>query len=54
MTAKERKEKANFHLELIDLITKNTETDDDFFRRLIWANEMIAMALNHVLDKEEE
>lgn len=44
MTQEQRKEKADFHQALIDLLT-NTTDDSGFYKRLIWANQIIANAL---------
>lgn len=46
MNFEERKEKANFHHELISLLTKNTNNDEDFFKRLLWALERISLELS--------
>lgn len=46
MTKEERKEKAELHKKLIDLLV-DTPTDATFFRRLVWANQIIANALSN-------
>jgi hypothetical protein len=41
MTKEERKAKAELHKKLVDLLTEG-ETDDEYFKRLVWANQIIA------------
>jgi len=53
MTKEERKEKAKLHKDLVDLLT-DTPTDDTYYRRVIWANQIIANILSNfeVLESE--
>lgn len=46
----DRKERAELHYNLIKLLTE-CETDDDFFKRLIIAQKIIAIELEKFLDK---
>lgn len=46
MTKEERKEKAILHKELVDLLT-NAPDDDAYYKRLIWANQIIANILSN-------
>ena len=46
MTKEERKEKAILHKQLVDLLT-DTPDDDSFYRRLVWANQIIANILSN-------
>lgn len=41
MTKEERREKAELHKKLVDLLTE-CETDTEYFKRLVWANQIIA------------
>ena len=42
----DRKAKAILHKELIDLLLKDTQDDDDFFDRLLYALQIISNELN--------
>lgn len=42
----DRKGKSIMHKELIDLLTKDTQTDDDFFNRLLYALQIISVELS--------
>lgn len=42
----DRKAKSILHYELIDLLLKDTQTDDDFFSRLLYALQIISTELN--------
>ena len=53
MTKEERKEKAKLHKDLIDLLT-DTPNDETYYRRLIWANQIIANILSNFQIMEEE
>ena len=53
MRAELRKEKAILHKELTDILT-NCKNDKDYFRRLLWAQEMITRCLTDFLDEEDE
>lgn len=46
MTKEQRAEKAKLHQDLVDLLT-DTPTDDTFYTRLIWANQIIANILSN-------
>ena len=46
MTKEERKEKAKLHKDLADLLT-DTPNDETYYRRLIWANQIIANILSN-------
>lgn len=45
MTKEQRKERAELHKKLIDLLT-DTDNDVTYLYRLIWANQIIANALS--------
>jgi hypothetical protein len=49
MKTQDRKEKSIFHNELTKLLTDNVKDDDEFFKRLIWANEIIANEISRFL-----
>ena len=49
MTAQERKEKGTLHNELSKLLTDNVKTDEEFFKRLVWANDFIAKEISRFL-----
>lgn len=53
MTKEQRKEKAELHKKLIDLLT-DTPTDTNYLRRLLWANQIIANALSSFEEVAEE
>lgn len=42
----DRKAKSIMHKELIDLLLKDTQNDDDFFSRLLYALQIISNELN--------
>lgn len=42
----DRKTKAVLHKELIDLLLKDTQNDDEFFSRLLYALQVISNELN--------
>ena len=46
MTREQRAEKAKLHKDLVDLLT-NTPTDETYYTRLIWANQIIANILSN-------
>lgn len=46
MTKEQRAEKAKFHKDLVDLLT-DTPTDETYYTRLIWANQIIANILSN-------
>lgn len=45
MDAKERKKKAEFHHQLIELLTAEPY-DEEFYNKLLWGLEIIAIELN--------
>lgn len=47
----DRKNKAVLHKELIDLLLKDTQNDDDFFSRLLYALQIISNELNRFDEK---
>ena len=47
----DKKVKSIIHKELIDLLAKNTQNDDDFFSRLLYALQIISNELSR-FDKE--
>lgn len=53
MTKEERKENAKLHKDLVDLLT-DTPNDKTYYRRLIWANQIIANILSNFQTMEEE
>lgn len=53
MTKEQRKEKAELHKKLIDLLT-DTPTDTTYLRRLLWANQIIANTLSSFEEVTEE
>lgn len=42
----DRKTKSIIHKELIDLLLKDTQNDDDFFNKLLYALQVISNELN--------
>lgn len=46
MTKEQRAEKAKLHKNLVDLLT-DTPTDEIYYIRLIWANQIIANILSN-------
>lgn len=46
MTKEQRAEKAKLHKDLITLLT-DTPTDETYYTRLIWANQIIANILSN-------
>ncbi len=48
-----RKEKAILQKELTDILT-NCKNDKDYFRRLLWAQEIITRSLADFLDEEND
>lgn len=46
MTKEQRIEKDKLHKDLVDLLT-DTPTDETYYTRLIWANEIIANILSN-------
>jgi len=53
MTKEERQEKAELHKELVDLLT-NTQNDYTYYRRVVWANQIIANILSNFEILESE
>ena len=59
MTVEQRKEKALFHKELVDVLTK-CPSDTEYLQRLVWGLEIISNALSSfapdliVKESEEE
>lgn len=49
----DKKTKAILHHELIDLLLKDTQNDDDFFSRLVYALKIISDELNRFDFNEE-
>lgn len=47
----DRKAKSIMHKELIDLLLKDTQNDDDFFSRLLYALQIISNELNRFDEK---
>lgn len=47
----DRKTKAVLHKELINLLLKDTQNDDDFFSRLLYALQIISNELNRFDEK---
>jgi hypothetical protein len=47
----DRKAKSVMHKELIDLLLKDTENDDDFFSRLLYALQVVSNELNRFDEK---
>ena len=47
----DRKAKAIMHKKLIDLLLEDTQNDDDFFSRLLYALQIISNELNHFDEK---
>ena len=47
----DRKAKSVMHKELIDLLLKDTQNDDDFFSRLLYALQIISDELNRFDEK---
>lgn len=46
MTLEERKEKSQFHHNLVELLTRDVKNDDELFNRLLWALERISLELS--------
>ena len=55
MTKEQRAEKAKLHKDLVDLLT-DTLTDETYYTRLIWANQIIANILSNweILEERRE
>ena len=53
MTKEERMEQAKLHKDLVDLLT-NTPTDYTYYRRVVWANQIIANILSNFKIHESE
>ena len=47
----DRKAKSIMHKELIDLLVKNTQNDNEFFSRLLYALQIISNELNRFDEK---
>lgn len=47
----DRKAKSIMHKELIDLLVKDTQNDDEFFSRLLYALQIISDELNRFDEK---
>ncbi len=47
----DRKAKASLHKELIDLLLKDTQSDDEFFSRLLYALQIVSNELNKFDEK---
>lgn len=47
----DRKTKSIMHKELIDLLVKDTQNDDEFFSRLLYALQIISNELNRFDEK---
>lgn len=47
----DRKAKSIMHMELIDLLIKDTQTDDEFFNRLLYALQIISTELSRFEEK---
>lgn len=50
MTKEQRAERAKLHKDLVDLLT-DTPTDETYYTRLIWANQIIANILSNWTDE---
>ncbi len=47
----DRKTKSIMHKELIDLLVKDTQNDDEFFSRLLYALQIVSNELNRFDEK---
>ncbi len=53
MTKEERQEQAKLHKELVDLLT-DTPNDYTYYRRVVWANQIIANILSNFEELQEK
>ena len=52
-TENERKDRAELHYNLVKILTDNIENDNQYFKRLLWALEIISNALSKFENEEE-
>ena len=54
MTWEQRAEQAKLHKDLVDLLVDEAPTDEAYYTRLIWANQIIANILSNWENRKEE